>query len=177
LDKPGLRFGTAPADTWSIMTVNSSETASNRRRNQLLYVALLAAWLLICLWQRAEHARYVERLREGMAARAKVMSSSMEIMLRAMRSFGGIVTVARLQVYLDELVASQDLTGVLLVNAAHGVVARSGASEDVDLGALVGRKTVWKNRQACFYFPVDLGVSTHGDTSRQRQAIVLPPPE
>lgn len=159
------------------MLSSQPETTAAKRRNQLLYLALACAWLVICVWQRAEHVRFTERLSDAMSARARVMASSMEIMLRAMRSFGGIVTISRLQAYLDELVDSQDLTGVALVNAANIVVVRSGDTGEIDIALLAARLAVWQGDRACFYLPIDLGVSTFGDMSQQRQAIVLPPPE
>lgn len=159
------------------MDSDNGDRSGMNRRTSLIYAALLGAWLVICLWQRAEHGRFAERLRGGMADRAQVMSSSMDIMLRAMRQFGGFIPDARLQVYLDELVDSRELLGVALVNQSLSVIVESGETEGLDPEALDDVREVWKDDRACFMHPVDLGISTFGEEERPREAFILPPPE
>lgn len=147
----------------------------NRRRT-VIFSLLLGVWVVIFLWQRAEHQGLKERLRTSLYERAKVMSASMDIMLRAMRQFGGAIHDARLQIYLDELVLSKELLGVALVNGGLVVIAQSGETEDLDLAVLKAEGQSWKGDRVSFLHFVDLGTSTFGETPRPREAYLLPPP-
>lgn len=137
---------------------------------------LFSTWLVILFWQRVEHLHFADRLRESLADRAQVMSASMDIMLRAMRQFGGAISDSRLQTYLDELVNSRELVGVALVNRSMAVIAESGATGGVDPKELAQAGELWADGRASFLHAVDLGISTFGDKPRPREAFILPPP-
>lgn len=146
-----------------------------RFRNPLVYVLLIGTWLATLFWQVAEHERVAGRLRDSLANRAADSSKSLDVMLRALRSFGGFIPGTRLESALEEMVKANDLLAVSLYNRSFEVIA--GAGEGADFPPLDMPKSgeLWQPDRALFQHAVDLGISTFGTNSRPREAIVMQP--
>ena len=93
------------------------------RRSTLVYGLLLAVLLLVVAWQVEEHARVAQAARAELLYRAKDISTTVGIVLRSQRRFGGVVSKERLESTLTDLVRPGELNGIVLLNAAGDVVA------------------------------------------------------
>jgi len=99
-----------------------------KRRSALIYGLLLGVWVLVVAWQVAEHIRVRKEARAALVNRAKDISTTLGIVLRSQRRFGGVVSKERLEASLTELVRQEktELNGIALLNAANEMVASAG---------------------------------------------------
>jgi len=144
-----------------------------RFRNTLVYALLIGTWLATVFWQKAEHERVAGRLRDSLANRAADSSKSLDVMLRALRSFGGFIPGSRLETALEEMVKADELVSVSLYNRSFQVIAEAGDSDNYSPLEMPKSGELWQADRALFQQPVDLGISTFGTNSRPREAIVM----
>src|SRR5690349_1085662 len=87
-----------------------------KSRNTLIYGLLLGVWVLVVAWLAAEHVRVREEARAALVNRAKDISTTLGIVLRSQRRFGGVVSKERLEASLSELVRQEkaELNGIAL---------------------------------------------------------------
>jgi signal transduction histidine kinase len=145
---------------------------SNRRRS-LVYGFLLLAWVLILGWQTAEHFRVQRAARVALIERAKDISTTLGIVLRAQRRFGGVISRERLESALTDLVKPGDLNGIALLNAAGDVVASSGSLTGSD--GKFGESPIqrWDAQTVTVMNLVDLGTNVTHDIQETNPPIVL----
>src|SRR6478735_4262673 len=98
---------------------------STRRRN-LAYVLLVIALLIVFVWQAVGHARVKTVARAELINRAKDISTTVGIVLRSQRRFGGVISKERIESALTGLVRPGELNAVALLNASGDVVASAG---------------------------------------------------
>ena len=103
-----------------------------KRRSALIYGLLLGVWVLVVAWQVAEHVRVRAEARAALVNRAKDISTTLGIVLRSQRRFGGVVSKERLEASLAELLKQEktELIGIALLNAAGEMVASDGTGID-----------------------------------------------
>src|SRR5438132_860528 len=97
-----------------------------KRRSPLIYGLLFAVWALIVVWQMSEHVRVAEGARAALIYRAKDISTTLGIVLRSQRRFGGVISKERLESSLNDLLRPGELNGIALLNAAGDGVAAAG---------------------------------------------------
>jgi signal transduction histidine kinase len=134
-----------------------------RRRSVLIYGLLLAAWMLILGWQVTEHFRVRRAARAELILRAKDISTTLGIVLRSQRRFGGVVSKERLESALTDLVRPGELSGIALLNAAGDVVASAGARPDFQAKAIDGPSERWDEQRVTLMNLVDLGATVTRD--------------
>jgi signal transduction histidine kinase len=134
-----------------------------RRRSVLIYGLLLAAWVLILGWQVTEHFRVRRAARAELILRAKDISTTLGIVLRSQRRFGGVVSKERLESALADLVRPGELSGIALLNAAGDVVASAGARPDFQAKAIDGPSERWDEQRVTLMNLVDLGATVTRD--------------
>ncbi len=144
-------------------------------RTSLVYVILMATWLATLVWQQAEHDRVATRLRASLTKRAADSSKSLDIMLRALRSYGSFIPGSRLESALQEMVKSDELLAVSLYNRSYDVIALAGPKAEFPPLEMPKNGELWLPDRALFQHAVDLGTSTFGTNSRPREAIVMQP--
>src|SRR5579859_7260712 len=95
-----------------------------KRRSALIYCLLAGIWLLLAGWQAEEHHRFRETSRAALVNQAKDISTTLGIVLRSQRRFGGFVAKERLEDSLSELVNQEtnELKAIALLNEAGEVV-------------------------------------------------------
>ncbi|HLX94908.1 MAG TPA: ATP-binding protein [Verrucomicrobiae bacterium] len=161
----------------------------------LIYGLLLGVWLLVMAWQVEEHARVRNAARAALVNRAKDISTTLGIVLRSERRFGGVVSKERLEASLTELARqeSTELKGIALLNAAGEMVASAGTGTDFQIKGATDATERWDSETVTLVNPMDLGTNLTYDfegtnppiiMSRQdftnrlaTNRIVLPPPE
>ncbi len=145
------------------------------KRTPIIYGVLVGIWVLLTAWQVTEHRRVESSLRQTLAHRAKDISTSLGIVLRAQRGFGGFVPASRLQSSLDELMTSDELITIALLNRAMEPVTVGGVSNRVALISVSKHGEKWGTGSAFFVNRIDLGVSSYSTNNRPREAIVMEP--
>jgi signal transduction histidine kinase len=145
------------------------------RRSTLIYGLLLGVWVLVVVWQLAEHLRVRKEARVALVNRAKDISTTLGIVLRSQRRFGGVVSKERLEASLTELVRQDkvELDGIALLNAAGEMVASAGTG--IDLQGLGAASTTekWNAQTVTLVNPVDLGTNLTYDIEGTNLPIIL----
>jgi signal transduction histidine kinase len=145
------------------------------RNSPLIYGLLLGVWVLVVAWQVAEHLRVREEARAALVNRAKDISTTLGIVLRSQRRFGGVVSKERLEASLTELVRQEkaELSGIALLNAAGEMVASAGTSVDLQGRGAAGPTEIWKAQTVTLVNPVDLGTNLTYDIEGTNLPIIL----
>jgi signal transduction histidine kinase len=133
------------------------------RRSWLVYGLLLATLGLILAWQMAEHNRVRRSERIALVNRAKDISYTLGLVLRtAQRPF---LTRERTESALNELIKSDDLHAVALLNAMGEVVAAAGAPIDFQTRGVVREGEHWGSESVTLVNFVDLGTNLTHDAA------------
>jgi len=136
-------------------------------------MVLIAAFLSIFVWQFFEHRVFIERVRDGYRNRANDISNSLAAVIRSERRFRGLVIQSRLETSLKELVKSDELLSVTLLNAEGRVVASAGESINTEITTLPAKAEVWGTRSVSFVNLIDLGVESQA-WDEEEPTIILP---
>ncbi len=146
-----------------------------KRRSALIYGLLLGVWVLVVAWQVAEHLRVREEARAALVNRAKDISTTLGIVLRSQRRFGGVVSKERLEASLTELVRQEkaELNGIALLNAAGEMVASAGTGIDLQARGAASPTEKWNAQTVTLVNPVDLGTNLTYDIEGTNLPIIL----
>src|SRR5208283_5432027 len=146
-----------------------------KNRNALIYGLLLGVWVLVVAWLTAEHLRVREATRVGLVNRAQDISTTLGIVLRSQRRFGGVVSKERLEASLAELLKQEktELIGIALLNAAGEVGASSGAGIDLQAREFAGTTEHWDAQTVTLLNQVDLGTNLTYDIEGTNLLIIL----
>jgi signal transduction histidine kinase len=144
-------------------------------RRLLIYGILLGVWLLVVGWQVEEHTRVRNAARTALVNRATDISTTLGIVLRSQRRFGGVVSKERLEASLSELVKqeSTELKGIALLNAAGDMVASAGSGANFQTNANTGVAENWGSQTVALVNPVDLGTNLTYDFEGTNPPIIL----
>jgi signal transduction histidine kinase len=131
--------------------------------------------VLVVAWQLAEHLRVREEARAALVNRAKDISTTLGIVLRSQRRFGGVVSKERLEVSLTELIRQEkaELDGIALLNAAGEMVASAGTGIDLQARGAAGTTEKWNAQTVTLVNPVDLGTNLTYDIEGTNLPIIL----
>jgi signal transduction histidine kinase len=144
------------------------------RRTRLVYASLLIAWAIILVWQIVEHRRVRQATRVTLINRAKDISTTLGLVLRSQRRFGGLISEERIESAMAALVKPGELNGIALLNDAGQIVASAGAHVDLDLKGLVPTGEYWADRTVTLLNLVDLGTNVTAEAEENRPTIVMP---
>jgi signal transduction histidine kinase len=146
-----------------------------KRRSVLIYGLLLGIWVLLLGWQVEEHLRVREVARMMTVNQAKYISTTLGIVLRSQRRFGGVVSKERLEASLTELVNQQkfELNAIALLNAAGDVVASAGSGIDYSNLETSSSPEIWGEQTVTLFNPVDLGTNLTRDIEGPNVSIIL----
>ncbi len=143
-------------------------------RTQLIYVSLVVVWGLIVVWQIMEHGRVKQAARAVLINRTEDITTTLGLVVRSQRRFGGMVSQERLESALTELVKSGELSSVALVNATGEVVARAGVPLDLGNKAMMQTGEYWDYKNVTVVNLLDLGATPAERGETNRPTIVLP---
>jgi signal transduction histidine kinase len=146
-----------------------------KRRSVLIYGFLLGIWLLVLGWQVEEHFRVREVARMMVVNQAKDISTTLGIVLRSQRRFGGVVSKERLEASLTELVNQEkfELNAIALLNAVGDVVASAGSGIDYSNLEVSSSPEIWGAQTVTLFNPVDLGTNLTRDIEGPSVSIIL----
>src|SRR5262245_2748261 len=151
----------------------STHTMPSARRSKLVYVLLTAAWVVVLGWQMIEHSRVQNAARAELINRAKDISTTVGIVLRSQRRFGGVISKERIESALTGLVRPGELGGVALLNAGGDVVASAGTNVDLQPRGTVRPAELWEEQSVTLVNLVDLGTNVTRDLEGTNPPIVL----
>lgn len=143
------------------------------RRTRMVYSGLLFAWTLLLAWQVVEHLRVRQTVRTELINRAKDISSTVGIVLRSQRRFGGVISKDRIESALTALVRPGELNAVALLNNADQVVASAGERFDFAASPLSPAEVRWTDQNVSLMNLVDLGTNVTSEAMPPSPAIVL----
>jgi len=144
------------------------------QRSKLVYLLLVAAWVVVLGWQMIEHRRVQQAARAELINRAKDISTTVGIVLRSQRRFGGVISKERIESALTGLVRPGELSAVALLNAAGDVVASAGTNVDLQPRAGAVRPAeLWEQQTVTLVNLVDLGTNVTRDLEGANPPIVL----
>ena len=145
------------------------------RNSTLIYGLLLGVWALVMAWQVEEHVLVRNAARTALVNRAKDISTTLGIVLRSQRHFGGVVSKERMEASLAELVKheSVELKGIALLNAAGEMVASAGTGTNFQTKGITGTTERWDLQTVTLVNPVDLGTNLTYDIEGTNPPIIL----
>ncbi|NLH71468.1 MAG: hypothetical protein GX456_00270 [Verrucomicrobia bacterium] len=146
------------------------------RRTPWVYAGIVAAWLLLVVWQAVEHQRVCAQARAALINRAKDISSTVGLVMRSQRRFGGIISRERLESALTALINPDELNAVALLNATGEVVAAAGEPIDLDVKGLP-TGAHWDKNHVTLLNLVDLGTNVTAvasQTESSHPTLVIP---
>lgn len=122
-------------------------------RKTPVYWFLLAAWILVMAWQGFEHRRVTRLAREASVRRAIDIGRTLELVIRSQ----GFVYRPRLDAALHELLKSDELKAIALLNANGEAVAAAGEPFTFQGKGLPQHSVVWEHNVVTVINLVDLG--------------------
>ncbi|MBM3846964.1 MAG: HAMP domain-containing histidine kinase [Verrucomicrobia bacterium] len=143
-------------------------------RNWIIYSLLTTVWLAIVGWQWAEHLRVEKSAQAALVVRGRDITTTLGLVLRSQRRFGGLVSQERLEPVLQELVKTEDVSAIQLLNKAGDVVASAGQPLDLDGKTLSATGLHWERDSLTLANLMDLGTLTFTNGSFGQPIIVLP---
>ena len=140
---------------------------------------LLAAWLLVVVWQVTEHRRVVEAAKADLRNRAHEIASTLSAVTRALR-FRGALFQDRLDPVLNELasvrtnalVSASQLLAVGLLNNEGDIVAAAGETNLISRES-AGETERWSDENVIFILPVE-GASVNPEGGTNNPTVVIP---
>jgi signal transduction histidine kinase len=143
------------------------------RHSRLVYGLLLAAWILILAWQVAEHRRVRASERAALILRSRDITTTLGLVIRSQRRFGGMVSQGPLESALTELVRPGELTSIALLNATGEVMVSAGPPIDLATKGMLQTGTQWEPHTVTIVNLVDLGSNLSSEDS-ERPTVVMP---
>ena len=146
-----------------------------QRHGFAIYSLLVSIWALVLVWQVEEHVHVRNEARTALVNRAKDISTTLGIVLRSQRRFGGVVSKERLEASLTELVKQEsvELKGIALLNAAGEMVASAGDETDFPTRGNGDETEHWGAQTVTLVNPVDLGTNLTYDFEGTNPPIIM----
>jgi signal transduction histidine kinase len=135
---------------------------------------LAAVWMFVVAWQVVEHDRFKKSEQTALFNRSRDITTTLGLVIRSQRRFGGVVSQERLESALNELVKSGEFSAVALLNASGEVVASAGPAIDLESRSVPQRSAQWDYRTVTVANLIDLGATVTQEGETNRPTIVLP---
>lgn len=146
------------------------------KRSFTVYGLLAAVWAALLIWQVMEHSHFKDTAKTALLDRARDISNSLGVVIRSQGHFG-IIPQPVLETALQELVKSNELRSIALLNSEGDVVASAGSLTDLDTKELPPRGEKWGTNTVTFVNLVDLGFNAKtNEEGGPSSTIVMPMP-
>jgi len=144
------------------------------RRNQLVYATLAALWLAVIAWQSVEHVRVRNANRQTLINRGRDITSTLGIVVRSQRRFGGFISQDRFEAALQGLIRPGDLDSVVVLSADGLPVASAGVPVEVSKEALSGPGVAWGDHSLTLMNLIDLGNAVNPEQGETTPIVMSP---
>ncbi len=148
-------------------------TANHRLALSALFIT---AVLVVCGWQAQEHARFRHAAAQALVNRGRDITSTLGVVVRSQRRFGGIVSKDRLEATLQDLVRPGELEAIAILGATGETIASAGPHLNPSTETLRARGVDWRDTTLTLMNVMDLGSATTEDAARPPAAIVVNDP-
>jgi signal transduction histidine kinase len=119
-----------------------------------------AIWAILLVWQGAEHIHARESFRNFVVDRGRSITSTCGLLMRGgARNYFGIVSQERLETALKQLVDTNELRSVELLNTNGEVIASAGVPFEMPPRNDLESGAYWSNDIVVVANPVDLGTN------------------
>ena len=145
-------------------------------RARIVYHLLIAFWAIVVMWQGFEHLRVRDAYKETVIRRARDITSTLGLVVHSQRRFGLIASKPRLESTLKELVKSEELRGVYLLNTSGEVLVSAGDPPEIEMAGISQSGVHWGSHTVTVVNLVDLGANLQPDGATNPPTIVLPEP-
>jgi signal transduction histidine kinase len=150
-----------------------------RRHSSFVQALLVAAWLLVVVWQLTEHRRVVEAAKSDLRSRSHEIARTLSAVTRALR-FRGALFQDRLDPVLNDLasirtnalVTASQLLAVGLLNNEGETVVAAGQTNLISIES-AGEGERWSAENVVFVLPVE-GASLNSEGQSNNPTVVLP---
>jgi signal transduction histidine kinase len=144
------------------------------KRSMPVYVILTALWIGIVAWEAIEHSHVRNANRQTLINRGRDITSTLGIVVRSQRRFGGFISQDRFEATLKDLIRPGDLDSVVVLSADGLPVAAAGVPVELSNEALSGPGVVWSDYSLTLMNLIDLGNAFDPDQG-ETAAIVMSP--
>jgi signal transduction histidine kinase len=128
------------------------------RRSWVVYGMLMAIWAMLIGWQIAEHMRARQAFQNMVVDRGRSITTTCGLLMRGSRYFG-VVSQERLEAALNELVDTNELRSVKLLNTNGEAVASAGVPFELPPRNELEGGILWGESTVIMENPVDLGTN------------------
>lgn len=151
-----------------------SPFTTNRRH--AIAALLLVAVLAVCGWQGQEHVRFERAAAQALINRGRDITSTLGVVVRSQRRFGGVVSKDRLEATLLDLVRPGELEAIAILGSTGETIASAGRHVELTPEMLRERGVFWRDSTLTLMNVMDLGPATAEDANRPPPAIVVSDP-
>ena len=141
-----------------------------------IYAVLLASVLAVGGWQRAEHLSFERSTTQVLVNRGRDITSTLGVVVRSQRRFGGIVSKDRLESTLQDLVRPGELEAIAILGATGETIASAGPAIEITPEMLRARGVYWREHTLTLMNLMDLGANVSEDPARAPATIVVTDP-
>ncbi|MES2696164.1 MAG: ATP-binding protein [Verrucomicrobiota bacterium] len=138
-----------------------------------VYVLLVTGALVVCFWQRAEHQRFERNAAEALVNRGRDITSTLGVVVRSQRRSGGIVSKARIQSALQDLMRPGEMESIAILSGAGETIASAGKPVELTREMLQARGIHWREQTLTLMNLMDLGADVSEDHTRPPSTIVV----
>lgn len=146
------------------------------RRSLGVYVLLFAVALAVCAWQRQEHLRFERSAAQALINRGRDITSTLGVVVRAQRRYGGIVPKDRIESALHDLIRPGEVESIAILGATGETIASAGRPVVLTPEMLRARGVHRSEQTLTLMNLMDLGPPATSDEARPPAAIVVPDP-
>jgi signal transduction histidine kinase len=141
-----------------------------------IYAVLLGSALAVCAWQRAEHLSFERSATQVLVNRGRDITSTLGVVVRSQRRFGGVVSKDRLESTLQDLVRPGELEAIAILGATGETIASAGPAIEITPEMLRARGLYWREHTLTLMNLMDLGANLPEDPARTPATIVVTDP-
>lgn len=141
-----------------------------------IYALLIGSAFALCVWQQAEHASFEQSATQSLVNRGRDITSTLGVVVRSLRRFGGIVPKDRIEAALQDLVRPGELESLAILGSTGEVIAAAGRAIEITPEMLRGRGSSTRDDLLLLLNLMDLGGTSDDQSSSQTAAIVVTDP-
>jgi signal transduction histidine kinase len=141
-----------------------------------IYALLIGSVVALCFWQQAEHARFEQAATQSLVNRGRDITSTLGVVVRSLRRFGGIVSKDRIEAALQDLVRPGELESLAILGATGETIAAAGPAIEITPDMLRGRGSMTRDNTLLLLNLMDLGGASEDQSAQSTAAIVVTDP-
>lgn len=141
-----------------------------------IYALLIGSAAALCFWQHAEHARFEQASTQSLVNRGRDITSTLGVVVRSLRRFGGIVPKDRIEAALQDLVRPGELESLAILGSTGETIAAAGRPIEVTPDMVRGRGSSTRDNTLLLLNLMDLGGGNEDQPATNAATIVVTDP-